>query len=56
MPLSWDEVKSGLHPDSLTLETVPALVKLRRKDPWKDLYTVKQSIPAAALKAAGRSL
>jgi bifunctional non-homologous end joining protein LigD len=53
MPLSWDEIKPGLRPDRFTLETVPALIKSRKSDPWKALYTVKQSIPAAALKAAG---
>ena len=41
-PITWDEV-DALHPDELTIATVPALVD-RRGDPWADMGDHPQSI------------
>src|SRR6202040_2304889 len=41
-PLSWEEVQT-LHPDDLTIETVPDLVR-RRGDPWAVIADRPQSI------------
>jgi DNA ligase D len=43
-PLTWDEIET-LHPDDLTIETVPALVR-RRGDPWAEIAKHPQSIDA----------
>jgi DNA ligase D len=55
-PLSWEEVET-VEPDSLTIRTVPDLVR-RRGDPWSDIADRPQSIEpllemAARDKAAG---
>jgi DNA ligase D len=41
-PMTWDEVDT-LHPDELTIDTVPALVA-RRGDPWADMVEDPQSL------------
>ena len=41
-PITWDEVAT-LHPDDLTIATVPALVA-RRGDPWADMAAAPQTI------------
>jgi DNA ligase D len=41
-PITWDEVDT-LHPDELTIATVPALVT-RRGDPWADMVDHPQSL------------
>ena len=41
-PMTWDEVDT-LHPDELTIATVPALVA-RRGDPWADMVDNPQSL------------
>lgn len=47
-PLTWDEVQ-GVHPDDLTVATVPALVE-RRGDPWAAADEHPQSLePLLAL-------
>ena len=52
-PLTWDEVDTA-HPDDLTIETVPELVR-RRGDPWADINEHPQSIePLLAMSEADR--
>jgi DNA ligase D len=41
-PITWDEVDT-VHPDELTIATVPALVG-RRGDPWADMVDHPQSL------------
>ena len=46
MPLRWDEVKPGLDPCDYTVSTVPALLAKRRSDPWAEMLTIRQDLPA----------
>ncbi len=46
MPLSWRQVDQSLDPAAFTVETVPALLKRQRRDPWAEMSEVKQSLPA----------
>jgi len=45
MPLRWEQVKPGLEPCDYTLETVPALVRRQRSDPWAEMLEVGQKLP-----------
>jgi bifunctional non-homologous end joining protein LigD len=47
MPLDWKQVKSGLDPCAFTVETVPGLLKRRRKDPWADMLKIDQPLPGS---------
>jgi len=52
-PLSWDEV-ADVHPDELTVATVPGLVA-ERGDPWEPMHTTPQSLePLLAMAEADR--
>jgi bifunctional non-homologous end joining protein LigD len=45
MPLSWEKVKAGLDPSDYDVETVPALLRRQRSDPWAEMPGVKQTLP-----------
>jgi bifunctional non-homologous end joining protein LigD len=53
MPLPWSEVGPRLDPKRFTVETVPGILRRRRKDPWAEMGKLRQTIPAAALRALG---
>jgi len=44
MPIAWDDVRR-VHPREFTVRTAPDLLARRRKDPWADFFTTKQSLP-----------
>jgi bifunctional non-homologous end joining protein LigD len=51
-PLRWDElgkIKSGA---AFTIQTLPTRLARLRGDPWKDLTTIKQDLPAVLKKWA----
>jgi bifunctional non-homologous end joining protein LigD len=45
MPLKWEQVRAGLDPCDYTVETVPALIRRQRSDPWAEMLEVKQRLP-----------
>ena len=45
MPLKWEQAKPGLDPCDYTVETVPALIRRQRSDPWAELLEVRQRLP-----------
>ncbi len=45
-PLSWRELK-GVDPRDYTVKTVPARLRRRRTDPWAELVSLRQKVPAA---------
>lgn len=49
-PVSWKELEEIEAPNTITVET--AFTK-RRKDPWKDYDSLRQSLKAAALRELG---
>lgn len=54
MPLAWSDLKKGLDPRTFTVETVPAWLAARRRDPWADLLTTKQTVAAKVIRAITR--
>lgn len=46
-PLSWKEVEDGIRSDAFTIATLPGRLAKLARDPWADLASVKQSVPAA---------
>jgi DNA ligase D len=47
LPLDWKQVRSGLNPAAFTVETVPALVKQRKTDPWAEMTKLAQELPGS---------
>lgn len=45
MPIRWEQVKAGLDPGDYTVETVPALLRRQRGDPWAEMLEVRQTLP-----------
>jgi bifunctional non-homologous end joining protein LigD len=45
MPLRWDQVNTGLDPCDYRVDTVPALLRRQRADPWEEMLTVRQLLP-----------
>jgi bifunctional non-homologous end joining protein LigD len=45
MPIRWEQVKPGLDPCDYTVETVPALLRRQRADPWAEMLEVRQKLP-----------
>lgn len=54
MPLAWNDLKEELDPRAFTVATVPALLAKRRRDPWADLPTTKQTVSAKVVRAITR--
>jgi bifunctional non-homologous end joining protein LigD len=44
-PLAWEELSDKLDPTSFNVRTVPGRVAGLRADPWKDIGSIKQSLP-----------
>lgn len=53
-PIAWEEVRRDLDPALFTVATVPARIAAIG-DPWCDLASVRQRLPAAAKRAGSRS-
>ena len=54
MPIAWTQLTSRLRPEAFTVLTVPRRLKRQRIDPWRDYWTTRQRISAAALRAVTR--
>jgi len=46
LPLAWRQVREGLDPSAFTVETVPALIRKRKADPWAEMSKLVQDLPA----------
>lgn len=47
LPVAWAEL-ARVKPEAITLRTVPSRLK-RRRDPWRDYWRCKQTLPARIL-------
>ena len=47
VPLAWQEVEAGIRSDAFTIATLPKRLAGLKRDPWGDIETVKQALPAA---------
>lgn len=43
-PLHWDELTNDKRDTTFTLKTIPARLQSLKTDPWKDYFTLKQSL------------
>jgi bifunctional non-homologous end joining protein LigD len=50
VPLAWDELSSALKPNQFTVENLPARLQRLRKDPWAELFKIKQRLPSPPAK------
>ncbi|MFM9844537.1 MAG: DNA ligase D [Dongiaceae bacterium] len=44
VPLDWKELTGSLRSDAFDAANVPAKLKRRRRDPWKEFFTLRQTI------------
>jgi bifunctional non-homologous end joining protein LigD len=44
MPLDWKELTGDLRPGAFDAANVPARLKRRKRDPWKEFFTLRQTI------------
>ena len=51
MPLTWNQVRSGLDPQRFTLKTAPALMK--KSKPWQEYCDSERPLEAAIRKLVG---
>jgi bifunctional non-homologous end joining protein LigD len=52
-PLRWDELDALASADQFTVKNVPQRLKKMRRDPWEGFLSIRQSLTAKALAAAG---
>lgn len=46
LPVSWEELVPTLDPGSFTVRTVPEILTRRADDPWAELSSIRQRLPA----------
>ena len=44
MPLDWKELTGSLRSDAFSVTEVAARLKRRKRDPWKEFFTIRQTI------------
>src|SRR5690606_31592285 len=52
-PIDWDELDDGVRSDTYTVANMADRMKRRKRDPWKDIGAVRQSITAAMRRRVG---
>jgi bifunctional non-homologous end joining protein LigD len=56
VPLTWDELRTGLRPQSFTVSTVPARLRRLRTDPWKGYWTCRQRLTKQRVRAVAQPM
>ncbi len=51
MPVNWDELTEDLKFDQFTLLNLDERLKILKKDPWQDIFTIHQKIPKSLIKS-----
>ena len=51
VPVTWDELRSSLSPESFTVHTVPRRLSKLARDPWADYWRCRQKLTAQRVKA-----
>lgn len=44
-PLAWSELSPGLDPKRFTIKTIPGRLARLGRDPWREMATLRQSLP-----------
>jgi bifunctional non-homologous end joining protein LigD len=55
VPLAWDELSTVIKPNHFTVGNVPARVQRLRKDPWAELFKIRQTLPSTSRKKPARA-
>jgi bifunctional non-homologous end joining protein LigD len=50
VPLTWDELSDQITSDHFTIANLPERLSKLRKDPWADIFKVRQAITAPMLR------
>ena len=53
MPIAWSELGEDVRFDHFNIGNVPALLRRRRRDPWKELSKVRQKLTPAMFEQLG---
>jgi bifunctional non-homologous end joining protein LigD len=53
-PITWNELRTTLDPQSLTMATVPRRLSRLISDPWKGYWVCRQKLTAQRLRAVAR--
>jgi bifunctional non-homologous end joining protein LigD len=51
MPVGWEELRPGLKPESLSVESVPTRMRRRPADPWQSYWVCRQRLTRQRLRA-----
>ncbi|HEX6133027.1 MAG TPA: DNA ligase D [Longimicrobiales bacterium] len=52
-PITWEELADGVRSDSFNVGNMPERMKRLKRDPWKDIGAVKQSLTAPMKRSLG---
>jgi bifunctional non-homologous end joining protein LigD len=52
VPISWEQLRPSLTPETFTVATVSARVARSKQDPWKDYWISRQKLTVQRLRAA----
>jgi bifunctional non-homologous end joining protein LigD len=55
VPIAWEELSPALKPNQFTLANLPARLARLKRDPWRDIAKVGQSLPEPSKAARGKS-
>lgn len=53
VPLSWDELTTRIHSDTFIVENLMERLNSRKKDPWAEIGTIRQSLSKTVQKKLG---
>jgi bifunctional non-homologous end joining protein LigD len=51
VPVTWEELRPGLKPESFSVKLVPTRVRRRRADPWRAYWDCRQRLTRQRLRA-----
>jgi bifunctional non-homologous end joining protein LigD len=54
VPIAWSELSESRPPGRFTIRTVPSRLARLNRDPWREYWTTRQTIPRGAVAALNR--
>ena len=49
VPIDWEELSGRLKSDHFTIQNLPLRLSQLKKDPWADIFHIKQSITTSMI-------
>jgi bifunctional non-homologous end joining protein LigD len=53
VPLGWDELSENIPPDHFDVRSLPARLQALKRDPWREMPALRQSLSARLLRRFG---